>query len=158
MYAPIPGRESMHAWMGNLSQCMPEYGEGFCKILLALWATWFIVFLCNHFCSAFSRWICLTSIWHLLYSCHCMAGTSLMALFQGQGRSWRSYYGKSRLSTKPFAGMLRLVSEILPRMKSAKQCDVTVEICISQNYAFQTSCLFSYIFFVYRLTFIATMI
>jgi hypothetical protein len=29
------------------------------------------------------------------------------------------------------AGMLRLVSEILPMMKSAKQCDVTVEICIS---------------------------
>jgi hypothetical protein len=22
---------------------MPECGEGFCKILLALWATWFII-------------------------------------------------------------------------------------------------------------------
>jgi hypothetical protein len=29
------------------------------------------------------------------------------------------------------AGMLRLFSEILPRIKSAKKCDVTVEICIS---------------------------
>jgi hypothetical protein len=34
------------------------------------------------------------------------------------------------------AGMLRLVSEILPRIKSAKQCDVTIEfaylkLCIS---------------------------
>jgi hypothetical protein len=30
-----------------------------------------------------------------------------------------------------YTGMLRLVSEILPRIKSAKQCDVTVKICIS---------------------------
>jgi hypothetical protein len=29
-----------------------------------------------------------------------MAGTSLMAPFQGQGQ--RSYYGKSKLSTKPY--------------------------------------------------------
>jgi hypothetical protein len=45
------------------------------------------------------------------------------------------------------AGMLRLVSEILPRIESAKQCDVTVEICKGAyilNYAFQTSYLFSY--------------
>ena len=27
------------------------------------------------------------------------------------------------------AGMLRLVSEILPSIESAKQCDFTVEIC-----------------------------
>jgi hypothetical protein len=38
------GPESMHSQMGNLSQCMPECGEGFCKILLALWATWFIFY------------------------------------------------------------------------------------------------------------------
>jgi hypothetical protein len=42
MYARMQGCESMHAWLGNLSQCMPECGEGLCKILLALWATWFI--------------------------------------------------------------------------------------------------------------------
>jgi hypothetical protein len=34
----------MHARTENLSQCMPECGEGFCKILLALWATWFFFF------------------------------------------------------------------------------------------------------------------
>jgi hypothetical protein len=28
-----------------------------------------------------------------------------------------------------YAGMLRLVSEILPSIESAKQCEVTVEIC-----------------------------
>jgi hypothetical protein len=33
---------------GELSQCMPECGESFCKILLALWATWFISWLINH--------------------------------------------------------------------------------------------------------------
>jgi hypothetical protein len=42
MYARMQGCESMYARMGNMSQCMPERGEGFCKILLALWATWFI--------------------------------------------------------------------------------------------------------------------
>jgi hypothetical protein len=51
MYARMQGCESMHARMGNLSQCMPECGEGFCKILLALWATWFIFLVCNHWCS-----------------------------------------------------------------------------------------------------------
>jgi hypothetical protein len=52
MYARMRGRESMHAGMGNLSQCMPECGEDFSKILLALWATWFFFFLfvCNHCC------------------------------------------------------------------------------------------------------------
>jgi hypothetical protein len=45
MYARMRGCESMHARMVNLSQCMPEYGDGFCKILLALWATWFVCFL-----------------------------------------------------------------------------------------------------------------
>jgi hypothetical protein len=48
MHVQIHGPESMHAQMGNLSQCMPECGEGFLKILLALWATWFICFACNH--------------------------------------------------------------------------------------------------------------
>jgi hypothetical protein len=43
MYARMRGcYRSMHARTENLSQCMPECGEGFCKILLALWATWFI--------------------------------------------------------------------------------------------------------------------
>ena len=76
MYAQMQGCESMHARMGNLSQCMPKCGEGFCKILLAVWATWFIIlqklafckicysvclvffffflvffFVCNHWCS-----------------------------------------------------------------------------------------------------------
>jgi hypothetical protein len=41
MYARMRGCESTHARMGNLSQCMPECVVGFCKILLALWATWF---------------------------------------------------------------------------------------------------------------------
>jgi hypothetical protein len=57
MYARMRGCESMHARMGNLSQCMPECGEGFCKILLALWATWFIFFfgLCRNIMSIFVR-------------------------------------------------------------------------------------------------------
>jgi hypothetical protein len=42
MYAGMQEYESMHARMVNLSQCMPKCGEGFCKILLALWATWFM--------------------------------------------------------------------------------------------------------------------
>jgi hypothetical protein len=46
MHAGMQECESMHARMVILSQCMPECGEGFCKILLALWATWFIFFFC----------------------------------------------------------------------------------------------------------------
>jgi hypothetical protein len=45
MYARMRGCESMHGRTENLSQCIPECAEGFCKILLALWATWFISFL-----------------------------------------------------------------------------------------------------------------
>jgi hypothetical protein len=37
-----PPPESMYAQMRGLNQSMPQYGEGFCKILLAIWATWFI--------------------------------------------------------------------------------------------------------------------
>jgi hypothetical protein len=49
-YARMQGCESMHAWTENLSQCIPEYGERFCKILLALWATWFIILQKLAFC------------------------------------------------------------------------------------------------------------
>jgi hypothetical protein len=44
------------------------------------------------------------------------------------------------------AGMLRLVSEVLPRIKSAKQCTMTSQLkyAFVLNYAFQTSYLFSY--------------
>jgi hypothetical protein len=45
MYAGMRGFESMHARTENWSQCMPECDEGFCKILSALWATWFIFLL-----------------------------------------------------------------------------------------------------------------
>jgi hypothetical protein len=38
-------------------------------------------------------------------------------------------YAFKLLAINRYAGMLRLVSEILPRIESAKQCDVTVEIC-----------------------------
>jgi hypothetical protein len=64
-----------------------------------------------------------------------------------------------RISPFICAGMLKLVSEILPRIKSAKQCDVTVKICtcISQIMHFRLHVCF-HIFFVYRITFIATTI
>ena len=72
----MQGPESMHVWLGNLSQCMPECGEGFCKILLALWATWFIClfvcffvfFVCNHWFSD----SCLTQQALHLYNISCI--------------------------------------------------------------------------------------
>jgi hypothetical protein len=60
------------------------------------------------------------------------------------------------LHLRRHADMLRLVSEILPRIKFAKQCDVTVEICISQIMHFRLHVSFHIIFFVYRITLIAT--
>jgi hypothetical protein len=44
------------------------------------------------------------------------------------------------------AGTRRLVMEILRRMKSLKQCDVTVEICISQSIQFRPYICFWVIF------------
>jgi hypothetical protein len=59
MYARMQGCESMHARMGNLSQCMPESGEGFCKIVLALWATWFIILQKLAFARYVTLFVCL---------------------------------------------------------------------------------------------------
>jgi hypothetical protein len=69
MHARIRGPESMHARMGNLSQCMPECGEGFCKILLALWAIWFIYLFAFPAKLNCPDQTGLLSIW--LKRCHC---------------------------------------------------------------------------------------
>jgi hypothetical protein len=49
--SPNGGPESVHAQMEEPGWMHVWMGEGFCKILLALWATWFIFFVCNHWCS-----------------------------------------------------------------------------------------------------------
>jgi hypothetical protein len=44
------GPESMHAQMEEPGSMHAWMGEGFCKILLALWATWFIILQKLAFC------------------------------------------------------------------------------------------------------------
>ena len=63
----------MPEW-GILSQCVPEWGEGFCKILLALWATWFIILQKLAFCK-----ICYSvCLFGFFFVCnHCLSDTFL---------------------------------------------------------------------------------
>jgi hypothetical protein len=76
--------KSMHAWMGgDLSQCVPEWGESFCKILLVHWATWFFFFVLSLVFREFPHSTSLTSIYHLLYICSSKTVNSLMPPFQG---------------------------------------------------------------------------